>query len=228
LAGHEKTPPIKADKAKRLAGLRIGRLPAVIIKEICHETVWLQYQRAFELAEDEGASIIDEHIPDFDAAMGIGFALVTAQASEIHHGRMSKQPEGFGEDVRSLLELGYMVSGVDYVRAQRLRARLVEEARRLMERIDAWIFPTTLQPAPKIGQPTDPMIAYCTGPINVLGFPAVAIPSGLTPDSLPVSIQIIAGPYREKLILDIARVLEERLGFPKTLPAWMASSAAGK
>jgi aspartyl-tRNA(Asn)/glutamyl-tRNA(Gln) amidotransferase subunit A len=213
-------------KSGRLKGVKIGRLTALVPQPICHETTWQKYQKAFELAEDEGAAIVDEHIPDFEAALGTGFTLTLAQASEIHHERMAKHPQGFGDDVRAFLELGYMIGGVDYVRAQRLRAKLVEKGKRLTERIDAWIFPTTPKPASRIGAPIDPILAFFTGPICVLGFPSIAIPSGLTEDGLPVSIQIISGPHKENLLFDIARILEERLDFPKTLPTWISSSAA--
>jgi len=217
---------ISLKKSKRLEGIRMGRLTALVPKEICHETTWQKYEKAFEFAEDEGAIVVNEHIPDFETALATGFTLTYAQASEIHYERMAKNPEGFGEDVRSLLELGYMVSAVDYVRAQRLRAKLVEEGKHLTERIDAWIFPTTPKPAPRIGQPIDPTLAFFTAPICTLGFPSVAIPSGITPEGLPVSIQIISGPYKEGLLLEIAKILEERLDFPKELPTWIASATA--
>jgi aspartyl-tRNA(Asn)/glutamyl-tRNA(Gln) amidotransferase subunit A len=211
---------ISFKKSKRLQGIKIGRLTALVPKEICHETTWQQYLRAFELAEDEGAIVVDEHIPDFEVALGTGFTLTFAQASEIHYERMGKNPQGFGEDVRVLLEHGYMVSGVDYIRAQRLRAKLVEEGKRLTERVDAWIFPTTPRPAPRIGEPLDPTLSFFTAPICTLGFPSIAIPSGITQEGLPVSIQIISGPHKEILLLEIARILEERLDFPKKLPVW--------
>jgi aspartyl-tRNA(Asn)/glutamyl-tRNA(Gln) amidotransferase subunit A len=216
---------ISLAKSKRLKGIKMGRLTALVPKDICHETTWQKYQDAYKLAEDEGAILVDEHIPDFETALGTGFTLTLAQASEIHHERMAKHPEGFGDDVRALLELGYMISGVDYVHSQRLRAKLVEEGKRLTERIDAWIFPTTPKPAPRIGQPIDPILAFFTGPICVLGFPSIAIPSGITHEGLPVSIQIISGPHKENLLFEIAKILEERLGFSKKLPTWIASSS---
>ena len=211
--------------SKRLAGIRIGRLSALVPKEICHEATGANYEKAFALAEDEGAVIVDEHIPDYDAALSTGFFLVMAQASEIHRERMATNPGAFGDDVRALLEIGYMVTGVDYVRAQRLRAKIVAEAKRLAERVDAWILPTTPQPALRIGQPVDPTLAFFTGPVATIGFPCIAIPGGLTAEDLPVSIQIVGGPYSENLLLDIAAVLEQRLEFPQSLPAWVASAS---
>ena len=209
---------IAAGSSKRLSGLRIGRLPALVPREICHKTTWERYESAFALAEDEGATIVDEHIPDYDGALAVGNVLAMVQASEVHRERMAKNPEGFGNDVRTLLELGYLVSGVDYVRAQRFRAKLIAEAKRLAERVDAWILPTTPQPAPGIGSPVDPAVIFFTLPLSVLGFPSIALPSGLTKENLPVSIQIAGGPCSENLLLDIAQVLEQRLAFPKALP----------
>ena len=210
--------------SKRLAGIRIGRLTKLVPKEICHATTWEKYEKAFALAEDEGATIVNEHIADYDAALTVGNLLAMAQASEVHRERMATHPEKFSDDVRSLLELGYLVTGVDYIRAQRLRAKLVAEGKRLANRVDAWILPTTPQPAPPIGRPIDPTLIYFTLPLNVLGFPSIAMPSGLTPDNLPVSIQVVGGPYRENLLLDIAQILEQRLEFPRTLPVGIAET----
>lgn len=47
--------------------------------------------------------------------------------------------------------------------------------------------------------------------VNVLGLPAVAVPTGLHGD-LPTGIQIIGSRYREDLCLDAAQVIENRLG----------------
>ncbi|MEE9555827.1 MAG: amidase family protein, partial [Candidatus Adiutricales bacterium] len=123
----------------------------------------------------------------------------------------------------ALLEQGHMLSAVDYVRAQRVRARLLAEARKLINWVDAWIFPTTPNPAGRVGQAGELNGALFTGPINTLGFPSIALPSGLTEDNLPVSIQIIGAPYREYQLLGIAEIIEDRLDFSKSLPVGMES-----
>jgi aspartyl-tRNA(Asn)/glutamyl-tRNA(Gln) amidotransferase subunit A len=213
-----KTKSIGRSPSKRLNGLRIARIPALVPEQSCHKTTWQQYLKSFVIAEEEGAVLVEENIPGFDTALSAAFTMTLAQASEIHHERLAENPDGFGEDVRTFLEQGHLISAVDYIRAQRIRSRLVEEAGKLFERVDAWILPTTPNPATRIGEATDPRNAGFTGPINLLGFPAMAIPSGLTEDNLPVSVQIIAAPHHEYLLLDLAEIMEERLGFPKDLP----------
>jgi Asp-tRNA(Asn)/Glu-tRNA(Gln) amidotransferase A subunit family amidase len=50
-------------------------------------------------------------------------------------------------------------------------------------------------------------------PWNLLGFPAVVIPFGMTHNgSLPVGIQIVGRPWEEELILEVAVRLEEARG----------------
>ncbi|MBW2621819.1 MAG: amidase [Deltaproteobacteria bacterium] len=207
--------------SKRLKGVRIARLPDLVPESLCHETTFQQYQLAYDLAEDEGAEIVDEQIPGFESAITAAFTLTLAQASEIHHERLSKNPDGFGDDVRALLEQGHMVTAVDYIRAQRVRAKLLAEAQKLINWVDAWIFPTTPYPALRVGKTGEVNGALFTGPVNLLGFPSIALPSGLTKDNLPVSIQIIGAPHREFQLLGIAEILEERLDFPKDLPVAM-------
>ncbi|MCU1587724.1 MAG: amidase [Frankiales bacterium] len=50
-----------------------------------------------------------------------------------------------------------------------------------------------------------------TPPWNVTGFPAMAIPAGLTGDGLPLSVQLVAPPGGEQLLLQVAAQLEDWL-----------------
>ena len=46
---------------------------------------------------------------------------------------------------------------------------------------------------------------------NVTGLPAIALPAGLTTDGLPLSVQLIAPPGGEQLLLQVAAQLEDWL-----------------
>ena len=48
--------------------------------------------------------------------------------------------------------------------------------------------------------------------VNALGFPAVAVPLGLSDDNLPLSVQIVARPGEDEVALDVAAVLEREFG----------------
>jgi Asp-tRNA(Asn)/Glu-tRNA(Gln) amidotransferase A subunit family amidase len=55
-------------------------------------------------------------------------------------------------------------------------------------------------------------------PFNLVGFPAMAIPFGFTPEGLPVGIQLVGRPWEEERILELAVRMEEARG-PFPLPA---------
>jgi Asp-tRNA(Asn)/Glu-tRNA(Gln) amidotransferase A subunit family amidase len=53
--------------------------------------------------------------------------------------------------------------------------------------------------------------SYCEW-FNLLGFPAVVVPIGHSPEGLPIGVQIVGRPWEEELVLAVAAVLEEARG----------------
>lgn len=53
--------------------------------------------------------------------------------------------------------------------------------------------------------------SYCQW-FNLLGFPAVVVPIGLSDQGLPIGIQIVGRPWEEEVILAIAAILEKASG----------------
>lgn len=54
------------------------------------------------------------------------------------------------------------------------------------------------------------MGAFCAG-FNVSGQPAISLPTYVAPSGLPIGVQLVAGPWREALLLRVAAQLEEAL-----------------
>ncbi|WFB09014.1 amidase [Streptomyces sp. LX-29] len=88
----------------------------------------------------------------------------------------------------------------------------------LFRRFDVLLTPTTAVPPPRVGSmlglsgwDTDrTMIQACpyAWPWNVLGWPGVNVPAGLTPDRLPVGAQLLGPADSEPLLLSLAAQLE--------------------
>jgi len=74
------------------------------------------------------------------------------------------------------------------------------------------------------GEPVDVVASVLrfTAPFNVTGQPALAIPTGLSADGLPLSMQIIGRPFDEAAVFRIAAAYEETRG---PLPAPTALAA---
>ncbi len=56
-------------------------------------------------------------------------------------------------------------------------------------------------------------------PWNLAGFPAMAVPAGMHPNGMPLSVQLVARPGAEAVLLAMARQLEELRPWPRTAPA---------
>jgi amidase len=47
---------------------------------------------------------------------------------------------------------------------------------------------------------------------NLTGWPAAVVRCGQTAEGLPIGVQIAAAPWREDIVLSVAKILEERFG----------------
>ena len=123
----------------------------------------------------------------------------------------------FGLDVRTNLALGRSLTASDYVKAQRVRTRIMATFRRTLDMVDAVLSPTTGVTAPPIRADVLPdgesdlttllaLIRFAF-PANLTGLPAITFPAGYAA-GLPVGMQAIGGPWSEHVLLHLARVAE--------------------
>ena len=47
---------------------------------------------------------------------------------------------------------------------------------------------------------------------NLTGWPAASVPGARSPEGLPIGVQVVAGPWREDLVLAAAKIVEPALG----------------
>jgi aspartyl-tRNA(Asn)/glutamyl-tRNA(Gln) amidotransferase subunit A len=57
-----------------------------------------------------------------------------------------------------------------------------------------------------------------TGPFNLTGYPALAIPSGFTSTGLPLSTQIVGAPFAEALVLRVGHAYQQTTDFHLQVP----------
>ena len=79
-----------------------------------------------------------------------------------------------------------------------------------MEQYDVIITPAMALPAQPHGE-SEGSIAY-TLTYSLVGYPAVIVRVGTTPDGLPVGVQVVARPWRDDVALAVAAFLEARFG----------------
>jgi aspartyl-tRNA(Asn)/glutamyl-tRNA(Gln) amidotransferase subunit A len=103
----------------------------------------------------------------------------------------------------------------NYARLARKQFEFRETMGKFFERYDILLTPTTECVAWDVEQPLPPgheSIGYLLRPFNLTGQPAASIPCGLTPDNLPVGLQVVAPLGTEAQLIAALRVIEVALG----------------
>ena len=105
----------------------------------------------------------------------------------------------------------------------------------IFRRYDVVLTPTTAQPPLPVGsidgltswQTDKVMIAACpyAWPWNVLGWPAVGVPAGLTSEALPLGAQLIGPANSESLLIALAAQLEAQERWQERRPPHRPESA---
>lgn len=130
---------------------------------------------------------------------------------------LESRETGFGKEVKRRIMLGtYVLSSgyydAYYREAQKVRELIKNDFKRAFSEVDLILTPTSPETAFKIGEKTkDPLSMYLadifTVPVNLAGLPAISIPK--IGEKLPVGIQIIAPWFREDLLFELGKKIEE-------------------
>ncbi len=141
---------------------------------------------------------------------------------------MIERPQDYGPQVLMRLQNGLAVPAISYLEAMRWRGPALAAHRAAVSGIDAVIAPVAPVAAPTIaesdvGNSPDAeaviqRLTRFTRPINYLGLPSLAIPSGFTRRGLPVGMQLIGGSFDEAMLLRIGAAFQRASDFHDRAP----------
>lgn len=159
-------------------------------------------------------------LPGAQAARAAAFCLTPVEAAHLHLPDLKTSAMDYDPAVRDRLLAGALLPPSVAQAAQRYRTLFRAEVARAFERFDILLAPSSVCPAPGIGQATMEMggqqvsvrrnLGAFTQPISYVGLPVLAAPVN-RPGQLPIGIQIIAPAWREDLALAAGLQLQ-RLG----------------
>ena len=198
--------PKRADPAN-LASLRVGR-PA--ITATLEPGVAAAWARAVDGLAARGATIVDVELAgyDFSRLRREGLLVSEIEGALVHKDALARDPEGFSPDLRALLAFGAAQTAVRAAQAYRRLADVRVVVRRAFAGIDAMVLPTTPQAAFPFAAPVPVDQADLTGLANIVGIPAGCVPFGRTADGLPLSVQVVAPAFEDRLVIDLLGTLE--------------------
>jgi aspartyl-tRNA(Asn)/glutamyl-tRNA(Gln) amidotransferase subunit A len=200
--------PKRADPAD-LAGLRVGH-PTNLAQVALERDVARAFERAIGALAKLGATIVDVALDgyDFTRMRREGLLVSEVEASTVFERDLRAHPEGFSEELRAGLAFGAKQSAPRAALAYRRLGEVRVIARRAFSGIDVLATPTTPQAAFAFSAPVPVDQADLTGFANIVGIPAGCVPFGVNADGMPLSVQIMAPAFEDRLVLDVLAALE--------------------
>jgi Asp-tRNAAsn/Glu-tRNAGln amidotransferase A subunit and related amidases len=105
-----------------------------------------------------------------------------------------------------------LLSAGDYAQAQRFRYWFAERVAEVMSKVDILVTPTVYESAARLdemaGVQRIAQPSY-TGPFSLIGYPALAIPSGFSQSDFPLSTQIVGAPFAEATVLRVGHAYQQ-------------------
>ena len=220
IAGHDPLDPSSADvpTEDHASGLEDGAQSVRVLVPTNHffddvdREVDAAVREAARVLASLGATVTDMALPRVDLLAPTQRAILLTDAAAAHREHLRERAADIGADVLTRLRTGQTFTGMDYAQARRDRNELRREWLALLRDHDVILSPTTLIPAP----PRDGEDAVAaaqrltanTSPFNLTGLPAISVPCGFTQTGLPIGLQLAGGPWRERLLLRVARAYE--------------------
>jgi aspartyl-tRNA(Asn)/glutamyl-tRNA(Gln) amidotransferase subunit A len=158
-----------------------------------------------------GATVAEPALPDiFSALKAVHSLLLSTESATFHASRLADHPDTTNPKTRATVQAYSLVPAAYYLQAMRIRRLIRDELLRLFEASDVLIMPTTPAPAPHGIESTGD--ASFLSPWSLVGFPAATVPCGLSPDGLPIGLQIVGPSGADGRVLAAAEFAELHLG----------------
>ena len=153
------------------------------------------------------------------------------------HGRLLRRPETLYPRTRNRLEYGAARTAVDYLQAKERAADIRDAFLEALGDVDALLAPTTPFAAPRADREEVEFAgttwdvhrggpAWLTRSVNLAGLPALALPTGLSREGIPLGVQLIGRPAGEATLLRLGRAYEEATGHHRRPPVLRGERAA--
>lgn len=192
---------------------------------------------SIEMIKESGYEIKEIEFPELKFSLPVYYTLMPAELSSnvarydgIRYGNtkqgenlldtyLETKKQGFGDEIKRRIILGtYVLSagyaGDFYAKALSLREDLKIKFSEKMKIVDAIIMPTSPNIAPKIGEITNPIDEYLadiyTVSANIIGIPAISIPSKGKVNGIPLGIQVMSDFESEKELLKLLKNIDKK------------------
>ncbi len=240
-------PDYVAECGRDVRGMRVG-LVRGILDEGCADSVRDAITKAREQLAALGCEIVEIDLPHLRHAVSVYYIVATAEASsnlarfdgmryglrvdgeDLRDTYGKTRDAGFGPEVKRRIMLGtYALSAgyydAFYLKAQKVRSLISADYQRAFEQCDVIMTPTAPTPAFKLGEKIDdPLAMYLqdifTLPPSLAGISATSVPCGLSPEGLPIGMQLAAPVLEEARLVRLGDAYERAGGWAHHPPGF--------
>ena len=240
-------PDFVAACGQSVKGLRIG-VPKEYRVDGMPEELETAWQQGIDWLKAAGCEIVDISLPHTKYALPAYYIVAPAEASSnlarydgMRYGNRVDGPDlngtyentrgaGFGHEVQRRIMIGtYVLSAgyydAYYLRAQKVRTRILEDFTQAFDKVDAILTPSAPSAAFALGSKSDDPIAMYLNDVftvtaNLAGVPAMSVPAGLDSTGLPLGLQVITRALDEETMFKVGAALEDSAGFTQKAAKW--------
>jgi aspartyl-tRNA(Asn)/glutamyl-tRNA(Gln) amidotransferase subunit A len=242
-------PDFRAATQRSIKGMTIG-VPKEYRMEGMPDEIEALWRQGIAWAKDAGATIKNISLKHTKYALPAYYIVAPAEASsnlarydDMRYGARvagkdlnatyeNTRASGFGAEVQRRILIGtYVLSAgyydAYYLRAQKVRQRIAQDFREAFGEVDAILTPATPSAAFALGEKSgDPVAMYLndifTVTANLTGLPALALPTGLDKQGLPLGLQVIGKALDEESVFAVSAALEKAANFRAKPTKWWA------
>lgn len=183
-------------------------------------------QAALDVFQALGAEIVPIKFPDTDIIVEDWFKVCGVQTAYSHRSWYEEHQEQYGGAMRDIIALGRAMTGLEYQQLLLRRTAFKGAVIASLQGVDAMLIP---------GLPFEPPLAQTmvnmdeervaevhryTVPFTMSQLPTLTMPAGFTADGhLPVSIQLVAGEFREKDLVTLGAAFQSQTAWHATHPS---------
>jgi len=172
------------------------------------------FETALKVLAEAGCVIEDFDLPELCYAAMTSLMTSSAESAGINRGWFRERHQDFVPHVARGLAVGMAITASEYLTVQRARHRIREALRETYEKIDLIVSPTTARVAPPIsegvkGNGDDTRHAsYNHSNLlrfpSMLGLPGCSVPCGMSPEGMPIGMQLIGDWFADQTVLNAA------------------------
>ena len=210
-----------------IKGLKVGVVRPFL--EGVNAAVKQAFESALQVFAGAGCEIVDVDMPELKYAAMTSMLTSSAESAGINRHWFRERHQDYVPHVSRGIAVGMTITASEYLTAQCARHKIREAVRATYEKIDIIASPTTARVAPLLsdglrGNGDDTRHAsYNHSNLlrfpSMLGLPGCSLPCGMSPENMPIGMQLIGAWFADQTVLNAACAFQSSTDWHTRRPA---------